>query len=445
MKESDIGYDDIVAMTTTAQATDEDVELEEHNEFDRFESWVMGLGEDSAIASQDPEEQQTAKQELQELVGQTFSVGVDGSNAIESLKGIIEDPTLFKQIKEAAKSDPETDARSLVKDWLESNAPEALEGLDFGDFQQEVPAGEELPQEAADGPNKSDVPAYLRKQKGGDDWKMSTKDVEDEKTKSPTSSAGLARRKQELGMGEAEQDKDQSPPWDTDDEEKSQFKKPNNPNRTGQDSARALAQKGMQSKMNVQELAEFISSFYDRNSGTFPKGPEGVVIMVGKKFGEQAEQVARKMVERMAPQQQDPQIAELSRIRELSGMSEASAGFKEGDKVIYMGKHNATVVGQDGTDYFIKIDGQPGSMKVIGSQLAAPGAKPAAAPSPFKRGDTVMWNGEKATYIRPVDGQAGNSYITKANGSDELVVDKDLTKEAVQSDEISRLKELLRF
>jgi hypothetical protein len=50
-------------------------------------------------------------------------------------------------------------------------------------------------------PNKSDVPAYQRKQQGGD-WKMSTKDLEDEKTKSPTSSAGLARRKQELGMSE---------------------------------------------------------------------------------------------------------------------------------------------------------------------------------------------------------------------------------------------------
>jgi hypothetical protein len=124
-------------------------------------------------------------------------------------------------------------------------------------------------------------------------------------------------------MGEADhepEDKDDelSPTWDSDDEN-SNFKKPNNPNRTGQDSARALAQKGMQSKMNVQELAEFINSFYDRNSGTFPKGPEGVVIMVGKKFGEQAEQVARKMVERMAPQQQDPQIAELTRIRELAG------------------------------------------------------------------------------------------------------------------------------
>ena len=56
--------------------------------------------------------------------------------------------------------------------------------------------------EIVEGPNKSDVPAYLRKKKGGDDWKTSTKDLEDEKTKSPTSSAGLARRKKELGMNE---------------------------------------------------------------------------------------------------------------------------------------------------------------------------------------------------------------------------------------------------
>jgi hypothetical protein len=320
MKESDIGYDDIVAMTTTEQDTIEDIELEEHNEFDRFESWVMGLGEDSAIASQDPEEQQTAKQELQELVGQAFPAGVDGSNAIESLKGIIEDPTLFKQIKEAAKEDPDADMRPQIQAWLESNAAQALEGLDFGDMQTAQPEmdPEAQPQEATDGPNKSDVPAYLRKQKGEDP--MTLKDLEDEKTKSPTSSAGLARRKQELGMGEADnepEEKDDDPPFDPD--PKSNFKKPNNPNRTGQDSAKALAQQGMKKAMNVQELAEFIHTFYDRDSATFPKGPEGVCTMVGKKFGPQAEAVARKMVERMAPQQQDPQIAELARIRELAG------------------------------------------------------------------------------------------------------------------------------
>ena len=75
--------------------------------------------------------------------------------------------------------------------------------------------------------------------------------------------------------------------------------------------------------INVKELAEFITSFYDKESNTFPKGPEGVCTMVGKKFGEQAEQVARKFVERMAPQQateQNPELAELARIKQLSGM-----------------------------------------------------------------------------------------------------------------------------
>jgi hypothetical protein len=42
--------------------------------------------------------------------------------------------------------------------------------------------------------------------------------------------------------------------------------------------------------------------------------------MVGKKFGEQAESVARKFVERMAPQQTTEQNSELARIKELSGM-----------------------------------------------------------------------------------------------------------------------------
>ena len=66
----------------------------------------------------------------------------------------------------------------------------------------------------------------------------------------------------------------------------------------------------------LEGLAEFIKSFYDKNTGTFPKGPEGVATMVGKKFGEQAEQVARKMVERMAPAQEQG-AEELERIKEV--------------------------------------------------------------------------------------------------------------------------------
>jgi hypothetical protein len=252
MKENEIGYNDIVDMTSEQEDTTEDLEIiENQDEFDRFESWVMGLGEESAIQSQDPDEQQAVIQKLQQLVGQAFPAGVDGSNAIESLKGIIDDPQLQQQIKAQSKEDENVDVRGLIQGWLELYAPEALEQLDFGDFdpnaqgaEQEAPAEEPAAQEA---------PA-------------------------------------------------EEPVTQSDDNEEG---------REGH------------SSMNVQELAEFIHSFYDKESGTFPKGPEGVALMVGKKFGERAEHVARKMVERMAPQQstnQNPELAELARIKELSGM-----------------------------------------------------------------------------------------------------------------------------
>ena len=275
-----IGYDDIVAMTQQEQdvLANEDVEIDTYEDpFARFEDWAMGLGEDSAIQSQDPEEQKAALQQLQELVGQHFPAGVDGSNAIESLKGIIEDPQLNQAIKAQAKEDPDSCTRGLVKDWLEQNAPETLDQLDFGDYVEEPETAEAEPQEDA---NKSDIPAYKRQQSGDKDWKVSHDDLEKERTKNISHPERLAKNR-----GEKDESQESS------------------------------------TKMNVQELAEFIHSFYDKESGTFPKGPEGVCTMVGKKFGEQAESVARKFVERMAPEQtteQNPELAELARIKELA-------------------------------------------------------------------------------------------------------------------------------
>jgi hypothetical protein len=271
-----IGYDDIVAMTSKDEIQVEELKDTPVDPFARFEHWAMTLGEESSIQSQDPEEQRIAVQQLQKLVGQHFPAGDQGSNAISSLDGIINDPRLEQAIKQQAKDEGDDSCvRGLVKEWLEQNAPDVLEQLDFGDYQDEEPAGE-VPAQDGQEPAPEEVPQ------------------------------------------ESDDNQDNSPPWDTDDDEKSNFKKPNNPNRTGQDSAKALAQKGMKQQMNVQEVAEFIHSFYDKDSGTFPKGPEGVATMVGKKFGEQAEHVARKMVERMAPQQTSPEVSELARIKELA-------------------------------------------------------------------------------------------------------------------------------
>ena len=253
MKEGNtIGYDDIVALTQD-ELQNEDIEVEQSNDdpFAKFENWVLGLGEESAVTSEDPDEQTAAIQQLQELVGQAFPAGTDGTNAIESLKGIIEDPELYKRIKAIAAEDANADVREQIQGWLQLNAPEALEQLDFGDMGAQAPVEEPAAPEAG-----AEAPAAAP----AEEPQMASDDPEE--------------RNEGHSMG-------------------------------------------------VKELAEFIHSFYDTESGTFPKGPEGVCTMVGKKFGEQAEQVARKFVERMAPQQttdQNPELAELARVRELAGL-----------------------------------------------------------------------------------------------------------------------------
>lgn len=400
-EDNSIGYNDIVAMTQTEEQTNEDIEVDETEEqfdpFDKFESWVMGVGESSTITSQDPDEQAQAVRELQELVGQHFPAGVDGINAIESLKGIIEDPALFQEIKAASKEDADTCVRPLVKAWLEQNAPEVLDQLDFGDMVEQESI------EEADAPRRT-KPRYKyqsgpsAKDFGHPGWDDNSPDAEEKrkawyqtdkaKEFSTASSAHHKAQKaaqyKHAGVDPKQFDIvteipnpyfDPNGPEDEDDpnfeyeeievginydahisgqyrpatwgyhggdpeefaeleiddftvidlgsgeditkvvdhdtiikiiEKEADYDPYYTPGKrrySDYDESADIEQQEPR-KLDVKELAEFITSFYDRESGTFPKGPEGVCTMVGKKFGEQAEQVARKFVERMAPQQQ---------------------------------------------------------------------------------------------------------------------------------------------
>ena len=298
-EDSDIDYDDIVEMTDEEDL--EETQAAAHRDpFSQFEEWAMTLGERSAI--QDPDQQDSAIKELNELMGQHFPAGVDGTNAIQSLEGIIDDPALFKEIEQAAKEDPDQCVRPIVKQWLEDNAPEVLDQIDFGDMEEQdyedpmayanasadadaeyYGSRESVETEGDDdGAKKSDVPAALRKAKGDKDWKVSTKDLDKEKERNISSSDWLKKQQVE--------------------------------------------------DIDVKELAEFINSFYDKQSGTFPKGPEGVATMVGKKFGERAEHAARRMVERMAPMQttNNPELQELARMKQLANVptTEGSGSFE---------------------------------------------------------------------------------------------------------------------
>jgi hypothetical protein len=277
-EQNSVDYDDIVDMTTTESVNDEAVIEDQEDELERFEQWVMDLGESSPLQSD--EEQLQAIEDLNKMIAQAFPAGVDGTNAIQSLKGIIDDPNLFKEIKDAARQNPQEDVRPMIKAWVDENATTIADQLDFGDMEQ-----------AAEEPTVDQEQQQKNRPTG-----------EEEPATDDAAAAGDAAVAAATGGGE-------------------QVVTQSDDNET----------RGESRRLNVRELAEFIQSFYDRDSGTFPKGPEGVCTMVGKKFGEQAEQVARKFVERMAPQQStdnNPELQELARMRELAGVKGESGGYE---------------------------------------------------------------------------------------------------------------------
>lgn len=302
----DIHYDDIVAMT---QPTNEEVELdlettEEFNDpFTKFEAWAMNLGEDNAITSQDEEEQAAAVDKLQSLVGEHFPAGVDGQNAISSLKGIIDDPQLAQEIKAAAKEDADTCVRPLVYQWLQDNAPEVVDELDFGDM--------DMPADSAnyddEGGDTDDAYALASAGHGSDE------DYGD---------FGNEYEASDPNHPEYDKQDDYDLPPSMRGKGTDKYRLPDTDKHDDRHARDFRKRSGQEESVNAQEIAEFMYTGYDPIKQTFPKGPQAMCTMVGKKFGPQAESVAREFVLRMAPKQntQVPQVNELARIKELSGL-----------------------------------------------------------------------------------------------------------------------------
>ena len=247
MQESGIEYSDIVNMTSTDEPVAEEISV--IDPMSKFEQWAMNLGEEDAITSSDPENQKSAIAELQDLVKQRLPAGIDGLNAIESLKGIIDEPELNRAIVKSAKEDPEECVIPLIKSFLEQRAPDVVSQIDWEHEHEKEQDGE------------SEVE------------KLEKEDVASE-----------------CGEDEMEHDHERG-------------------------------------NVDMNELFEYVKSFYDHMENKFPLGPEKVTIMVGKKFGESAANAVKKLIERMAPEQasvgihQAPESAdEISRFKQLAGI-----------------------------------------------------------------------------------------------------------------------------
>jgi hypothetical protein len=251
--------------------TDEDKELE----FAAFESWATAL--ESGTLEPD------ALMNLKDFLDQNpeMTLGADGTEAIEALQGVgivsdaLEDLISAKVQMQDGANIPLVD---VVKEYLMQDDPEAAAELFPQQEPQQQPAPEQDPAMAqqapapdqmapeqdpamAEGPNRSDVPAYLRKQKG--EKPLTPKDVADEPKKNISHPDALRKN------SGREQDEDH----------------------IEQGEEEPLIEKG-----SNEEIWQAVEGFLDKDKGTWTKGRPGIVAHCSREFGEAGGKKAAKAI-----------------------------------------------------------------------------------------------------------------------------------------------------
>lgn len=103
---------------------------------DSFESFINSITENeveqngqNTLFSPNKSVQQAAIEKLNQIMASDLMGGPGGVNAIESLKGIIDDPEFLSMLKDV---DPDLDTRPLVQQYVLHHAPDVAVHLQFG-------------------------------------------------------------------------------------------------------------------------------------------------------------------------------------------------------------------------------------------------------------------------------------------------------------------------
>ena len=112
--------------------------------FDKAISYIVGEAE-NALTDGSDEDKAQAIEKLNGLMAEHFPAGVNGTNAIESLAGIIDDPKLQEMFRKVGQKSSDICVRPLVMKWVKAHAPDVMSQIDTGD----MTGGAEAPAEAA--------------------------------------------------------------------------------------------------------------------------------------------------------------------------------------------------------------------------------------------------------------------------------------------------------
>ena len=306
------------------------------NVFDDFEDAMEEIvDEGNALFSQDPEEQNEAVEKLNQLMQKHFPVGVNGTNGIESLQGIIDDEEFNNAIEKAAEEDSDMCMRPMIMDYIKSKDPQLASRIETGDMKQEDQAI-----------TFEDIKPYVSMYKG-EDGKM-VYDVLDKDSKSvfKTGDAKEAMKylknnfdKLRSGKKEAMSDPDGNPQhgdeskeiaqdqWDNmSKEEKEEYGSfeayfKSDDFQAHLDHLRSKFEKDEAPKPEMpnaseEDVQEFIKSFFDYTSNQFPKGETAILTAVEKKFGDAHIRTAQEAIHKMTAGKDH----EIEKIKKLAGV-----------------------------------------------------------------------------------------------------------------------------
>ena len=112
--------------------------LNTSDSFNEFEDAMESIiSDDNELFSNDPEEKDQAIKRLNALMAKHFPVGVNGTNGIESLAGIIDDEEFNDSIRNASKENSDACLRPMIMDYVMKRDPQVATKLDTGDMNNE--------------------------------------------------------------------------------------------------------------------------------------------------------------------------------------------------------------------------------------------------------------------------------------------------------------------
>lgn len=255
------------------------------------------VGEATDIFSTDEASQTEAIEKLNQLMSNPFPVGTDGTNAVESLEGIINDDELMDIFKELSDVNPNADIKNILKDYIqmkdEENGTDVLSKINF---EGETPAPEAEPEVSSEPAPEAEPSAAPEEQPVTAGYEPAAEGNAFAQAVQKAKAAGM-QPGDKFKVGEKE------------------F--------TLKDAIQLAGMQvedffGDKQSSSQGELIEFVKSMYDQATGNFPKGETGVLIAVEKKFGEGAVPVAQKVIGKLQ------NMYESQRIMKLAGMPTAN-------------------------------------------------------------------------------------------------------------------------